>query len=328
MAKKAQDDADKEALKKALGTIDPNHIVDTKAAAVAVWFKGDEALFDDVAAYLAQLKEIPAERAPGSLARELASAVNNIRDLAVQIRNFISEAVNSASSPAQQRDALRTQFSDAYRQLVNTGSPLLSLVPANNTVDAALQAIEKAASDAQQRVGAIDQLLEAARAATQTVGVEKFAGVFSAEAEQHKKSAENWLIATIVLVAVTITAAVVTYQYSWSIDDRADAGRTLHVLTAKVAIFSILVTSIVATLRTYRSNRHNYVVNKHRENALTVFQAFVQGAGGDPATKSAVLLQATHCIFSPQPTGFMSSEPDPSPAPQIMEIVKTSANQK
>jgi len=39
-------------------------------------------------------------------------------------------------------------------------------------------------------------------------------------------------------------------------------------------------------------------------------------------TKSAVLLQATQCIFSQQSSGYIAKESDSSISPQWMEIIK------
>ena len=87
----------------------------------------------------------------------------------------------------------------------------------------------------------------------------------------------------------------------------------------------MLVTSLVWTGRVYKAHRHNYVINKHRQNALRTFEAFVKAAK-DEQTKSAVLLQATQCIFSPQPTGYLTHEAEPSGSPQILEIIRSMAN--
>jgi len=74
--------------------------------------------------------------------------------------------------------------------------------------------------------------------------------------------------------------------------------------------------------KTYRAHRHNAVVNRHRQNALTTFQTFAQAAS-EEQTKNAVLLQATQCIFSPQQTGYIQSDNDTPGIPQVLEIVRS-----
>jgi hypothetical protein len=74
-------------------------------------------------------------------------------------------------------------------------------------------------------------------------------------------------------------------------------------------------------VRNYAASRHNLVVNRHRQNALSSFETFVKGAG-DQQTKDAVLLQATQSIFVPQDSGFIRGESTPQPGSQIIEILR------
>jgi hypothetical protein len=71
-----------------------------------------------------------------------------------------------------------------------------------------------------------------------------------------------------------------------------------------VIVFSLLLSGMLWVGRIYRAARHNYVVNKHRQNALRTFETFVKSA--DPQIKSAVLLQTTGCIFTAQNTGYVA----------------------
>jgi hypothetical protein len=88
----------------------------------------------------------------------------------------------------------------------------------------------------------------------------------------------------------------------------------------KVVVLSTSFTAAVASLRVYRSHQHNLEVNQRRKNALRTFQAFVDAPEADAQTKNAVLLEATKCIFSQQPTGYIAEqESQPS---QILEIVR------
>src|SRR5882724_4341617 len=79
--------------------------------------------------------------------------------------------------------------------------------------------------------------------------------------------------------------------------------QSVQLVIAKIIIFSVLLSATLWAGRIYRATRHNQVVNKHRQNALSTFETFTKAASDD-ATKSAVLLQATNCIFSPQQSGY------------------------
>ena len=86
-------------------------------------------------------------------------------------------------------------------------------------------------------------------------------------------------------------------------------------------IFSILSYIVVWSGKIYKAHKHNYVVNRHRQNALSSFETFIK-ATSDDATKNAVLIQATQSIFVPQHTGYIGYESDILSSPQILEIIK------
>ena len=71
-----------------------------------------------------------------------------------------------------------------------------------------------------------------------------------------------------------------------------------------------------------KSSKHNQILNKHRENALASFQAFIEVPTANKETKNAVLLEATRRIFGAQQTGYVVTENDDSPN-KIIEIIKT-----
>ena len=99
---------------------------------------------------------------------------------------------------------------------------------------------------------------------------------------------------------------------------------TIQLVIAKVILFSLLLSALVWAGRVYRSHQHNFVVNQHRQNALASFETFAEAAKDDQ-TKSAVLLQATNCIFAPQTSGYADSSAEATGSPQVMEIIRNMA---
>jgi hypothetical protein len=80
-------------------------------------------------------------------------------------------------------------------------------------------------------------------------------------------------------------------------------------------------------MKSYRAQKHNEVLNRHRQNALRTFETFSTSTD-DAQTKNAVLLEVTHAIFGNQNTGYNSNESSDSDNPnKIIEIFK-SVNQK
>ncbi|MBZ5671148.1 MAG: hypothetical protein LAO04_15645 [Acidobacteriia bacterium] len=155
----------------------------------------------------------------------------------------------------------------------------------------------------------------------QESGVSQHAVHFKGEADRHEATAKQWLSATIWLAAVTLAFAIAFFVLYFTIGSTLTATQNLQLAISKVIIIFILLSATFWVGRTYRAHRHNAVVNRHRQNALTTFRTFVEATGDEP-TKNAVLLQATQCIFSPQQTGYVSSESEPG-IPQVLEIVRT-----
>jgi hypothetical protein len=98
-------------------------------------------------------------------------------------------------------------------------------------------------------------------------------------------------------------------------------GQSIQLAISKLIVLSVLYFAIIWGSRNYSAHRHNVVINKHRQNALSTFQAFVNAAE-DKATKNAVLLRSTETIFSPNASGYLTKGSEKQSTPQILEIVQ------
>ena len=87
-------------------------------------------------------------------------------------------------------------------------------------------------------------------------------------------------------------------------------------------MLGVLSYALVWSGRTYRAEAHNQIVNEHRRDALATFETFV-GATSDPATKNAVLVQSTQCIFSHRPSGYGEQSSDAAPPSHMLELTRT-----
>ena len=67
------------------------------------------------------------------------------------------------------------------------------------------------------------------------------------------------------------------------------------------------------------ANKHNEVINRHRENALKTYKALVDAAGAD-ANRDIVLTNASECIFLSQTTGFGKSDSSDGKALSMLNI--------
>jgi hypothetical protein len=173
----------------------------------------------------------------------------------------------------------------------------------------------------------LDQLkssIEVARQSAETSALSTYATYFDEESRSHRNSARGWLASTVALFGGTAGVAYWLWRefgQTLTNPDTLTTAQSVQLTVTKVVILSTIFTAAVASSRIYRSHLHNYVVNRHRRNALRTFQAFVNAPEADAQTKSAILLEATRCIFSQQPTGYISPEQESQPS-QILEIVK------
>jgi hypothetical protein len=177
------------------------------------------------------------------------------------------------------------------------------------------------ATTALREIAAIkQQAIEAAR----DTAVAAEAAHFKGEADAQNKYAKAWLAA-----ATVLAVGAVCYLFAYVKPDLAamPAETPIRKLVAfgavRVVVLSVWWFAIVFAIRNYTASRHNHVINRHRQNALNTFQAFVNAAAADDQTKNAVLLQATTCIFAPQSTGYLKGEAEPQQPNQLIEIVKT-----
>lgn len=172
-----------------------------------------------------------------------------------------------------------------------------------------------------------DSILESMRKAAAEAGVSQHAIYFKQEAEEHEKKSVNWLKATYLLAIGTVLYAICATILYFYLQQSLDFNHMIHLAIAKILIFTVLYYATIWCGKNYRSYLHNYIANKHRQNSLSTFQAFVK-ATDDESTKNAVLLRATEAIFNVGQTGFVSSEQDSQGSPQILEIIRAGLTRK
>jgi hypothetical protein len=292
-----------------------------------------------IAQTIAGLVAVDFERIPANRLR----LANSKLDSAIQTFSmFIGYGLkNHPNNLMQQRTALLSGIQSLADECFEEMAPIISYDAARtagNEVRLVRENTEKQANEligklrlheveAAQNKNATFELAEKARQQVQEIGISKYAKVFRDEAESHEKSGTRWLQATIGLSALTGALAVANVLFYLNLlPVKPPALNTLQVIPlsiAKLLVFSGLFAGTIWAGKIYRAHRHNAVVNRHRQNALSTFETFVVSAS-DQQTKNAVLLQATQSIFSPQQTGYMTTETDSGGGGlQIMKILET-----
>jgi hypothetical protein len=147
------------------------------------------------------------------------------------------------------------------------------------------------------RLASLDAALQVARDTAAQTGVTRHAAAFKDSADAHAKSSTYWLIGAASLAMFTVVIAIVILFEFPSAGLMNDAG-IIQKIVARVVIISILYFSVIWSAKNYKAHRHLSVLNAHRQNALQTFESFVEGAGGDEQTKSAVLLKRQLHFFA------------------------------
>ena len=177
----------------------------------------------------------------------------------------------------------------------------------------------------------LERLFDSASETANAKTVAAHAKHYMARAEDFDKAARWWLGATAVLFVLTVGGSVYLYlngSLHVPIEIRTSGDSATHYfllqrIASKVILLSIMISAVIWCGRIYRANRHNAVLNRHRQHSLETFQTFVD-AQTDVRTREAILLQSTACIFAHQSPGFVGGDAEgtASPNTQILEIIR------
>lgn len=192
-----------------------------------------------------------------------------------------------------------------------------------------LEFSEKLEADRQ----AVSDAVDAVRKMAQDAGISSEAIHFRNEAMEHRRVSYYWLGALGVLVLLLVAFSLFANQIlHWAgvptPTTESSNAEVIGFLGQKGLIVFCLVFALLGAARNYGASRHNYVVNKHRANALSSIQAFSVSASADQQTKSAVLIQATQAIFTPQVSGYVKGDGDNSPSTPIIEILRSTGGKE
>lgn len=320
-----------------LKTIDADSLARTDVLGKDLSFKDGVPTFKRTLALFAELSECNLDNTP-------AESLNQLTQLAQQAWNGFQaiqtfSVAQYASNPVAQRDQLVAQIRDQWHAYYTHIAPHIAYSKGRSTDYAALEReargtlslmkdlVTTLTTEKDKGVAEIQGALSKVRQAAAEAGVAQHAIHFSQESTRFAREARMWLIAAALLAALTIAYALFGLGSDLSkLGDTATTARVVQVLASRIVVLSVLTFGLVWTARNYSASRHNLVINRHRQNALSTFETFVKAAG-DAQTKDAVLIQATQSIFCSQPSGFVRSDSEGG-SNQIVEIVRNLAGSK
>jgi hypothetical protein len=315
----------------ALNAIQPESLVRADVLGKDLSFEAGLPVFRRTLDLFRDLSECNLEPLPFETLSQLHGVANQVLTYFQQIQNFSIQ--QHPQNPVQARDSLIQQLQDQWHSYYTTVTPHISYAVRRGTDFDTLEREARGTLALQKQLAAefrtekdkilaeMQGALERVRQAAAEAGVAQHAIHFKDEAEFHKRQSIYWLGATIAFALATIVYSL------WSLGPQLNdlsattVPRAIQLIVPRLVVIFVLTFGFVWSARNFAASRHNFVVNRHRQNALSSFETFVKGAG-DPQTKDAVLLQATQSIFVPQDSGFVKNENTPHPGSQIVEVVR------
>lgn len=244
------------------------------------------------------------------------------------IKNF-----TPLENQAHEREQFIERVHDHYREQFDRIAPIIAYSVRVGTdfgrletnAQAVLKRLERLAAQAEEEATAatkkLDETLQDAQAAAAEMGVSQHSIHFKNEADRHQKRKVVWQWITVGIGVVILIAGVWNLCLAWSENDVTSVSQVVQIGLAKLFLFGVLSFGLVWASRVFRAESHNVVINRHRQNSLSSFKAFVS-ATGDESTKNAVLVQATRSIFSHQPSGFVQVTQGKS-GDQMTEVIRS-----
>ena len=198
-----------------------------------------------------------------------------------EILSFDASADNMQSVRSKLLHRVPHVYDDIYEQIPPrvTFEEGTALETVQQSAREALESVRGARDEAAEARAEAAEVVAAIKAAAGEAGVERHAGLFRREAEEHMTTARWWLVATFGLCILTLGAAIWNYQQILP-GATMGFGASVQTVVARLLLFSILYFALILSGRNYRAHRHNAIVNTHRQNALTTFETFAKSGRG------------------------------------------------
>lgn len=295
-------------------------------------------IFENFKNSLQLLRAADLDLLPDDRAVALQNAASQVGSHFNLVTNFDIRGANTEQTRANIIDSTNQRYSAFF----DLAGPILGASAARKLSDqhitdivrtAVLTEIRAAIADIDKIRNGITKIEEASTNAERTlaalkeaagkVGVTAYAKIFADEADEYKVASRIWVILTVFMAVATTAWGFVALQWI-PVGANATTAQIVQEALSRVIVFSGLSYGLVWCARNYSANRHNYVLNKHRQNSVSTFETFVQAVENkDPDTKNAILIQATSSIFAAHNTGYSGREPEVDQPSKVMEIFRS-----
>ncbi|MDF1715778.1 MAG: hypothetical protein P1U75_03745 [Antarcticimicrobium sp.] len=248
--------------------------------------------------------------------------LNQIKSISDAAYNLFSEILSFSLSEGDVEnrrkaliDKVRSQIQPAFTKLHSLVSFAMAKTvdfanlerQARGTIQAIRDQTDRILAELEENKQQAELALDAAQKAAAEQGVVQQAKYFKEEADTHEALAEFWRKWTLWTAAgVGVYGALTLFIHKWSWLAPKSSFETFQVITAKLLVFFVLTFLLFLCSKNFLSNRHNAIVNRHRQNALMTYRALVE-ASGTPEARDTVLSHAAAAIFQLHDTGYVKA---------------------
>ena len=250
------------------------------------------------------------DKLPEERKESISGCLNRFVGFAQKISTFDPE---KESNPKSKRDELENGIVACYKDSYNIFlmdfriyflEKEIRNIDSKEYANEAKKNLEEIISQKDQ----VDKIVRSMQEASAEKGVSIYAGIFQEEAERNKKTARNWLIASIFAFVCLIGGLTLIFtKLLITISGTGIAELDVESVFTRILLISFASIGLYQMLKNYNANMHQYSLNKHRENSLKTFRTFVDSTN-DTEIKDAVLIQATKSIFEAGETGYVSKK--------------------
>lgn len=222
--------------------------------------------------------------------------------------------------PKARRLAQIEKVTNAYQRIFSNLHPIISYsmamtVDFNQLADQGRAAVQDIRDKTDELLVVLDErsneaqrILEEVRNAAAEQGVTQQASYFKLEADRHADQATFWRVWTVRVAAIVIAYGVLAiFLHKWTWLAPTTTAEAIQFTSSKLLVFFVLAYLLFLCSRNFMSNRHNEIVNRHRQNSPMTYKALVD-AGGAIESRDIVLNHAASSIYKLHDTGYTKSQ--------------------
>lgn len=278
-----------------------------------------------------RLLEINLDAIPQELLSVLENATNQLLTAIGRLETF--QHLNERAQHL--RSSILANYKETVTPFLSSASTILALSIGQNKIDSKLKMFRVEIEDklkselkeypeikekAEIALRDINQIVIRAKNELGKHTVSIHADHFRKEARYQIIQGAVWLACSLIALFAISYWGLHLYKKSYEPAQLTTYGN-VQLIFSKIIITSTLFTVLYGCLKNFKSCNHNIVVNRHRANALSTFDTFVNSAA-DQATKDAILLQSASCVFSPQNSGYTEGS-DSETSNNVFKIVES-----